>query len=206
MRPGSLSFRFCDPASDDASLLHSIVDEVKSRHAGLILGPHGTGKSTLLHSLGPILSQAFTQMTSLQLFAPTSLGYFSRCEHSWRIGKTVRLQQSQLADGGLLVIDGAEQLGRLALAGILRRAKHRQQTILATSHSPIRGFTILHETTVDDKLIRELTECLIESVPGEVSELVRKQLGQRDLSKLSNVREWWFELYDVVQPHILDSN
>jgi energy-coupling factor transporter ATP-binding protein EcfA2 len=204
VRPGSLDYRFGDPANDGQDRLQLIVEELKRVRTGLILGPHGSGKTTLLHSLGPLLADAFEHIASVQLFAPTSTSFCARLEHARRIFRTVSFQQAGLFDGGLLIIDGAEQLWRVDTWRLIRRALRRGQAILVTSHTPIRGLTTIHQSQVNDSLIRELTEALLANEPSEVSDLVRQQLCERDLTKLSNVRELWFELYDLVQPQFTD--
>lgn len=203
VRPGSLDYRFCDPAAGH-DRLQKIVEELQRVRTGLILGPHGSGKTTLLHSLGPLLEDAFEHIASVQLFAPTSERFLPRLEHARRIFSAVSLQQAGLPDGGLLIVDGAEQLWRLDVWRLIRRVVSRGQAILVTSHTPIGGLTTIHHSQVNDSLIRELTETLLASEPPEVSELVRQQLCERDLTKLSNLRDLWFELYDLVQPQFTD--
>ena len=52
-------------------------------------------------------------------------------------------------------------------------------------------------------LIRSLAECLLDHASPTVVEVVSRELEGRDLSGLTNVRDLWFELYDIVQDHLL---
>ena len=38
-----------------------------------------------------------------------------------------------------------------------------------------------------------------------VAELVRAELAKQDWPSLTNVRDLWFDLYDLVQPHMIHS-
>lgn len=89
------------------------------------------------------------------------------------------------------------------LTWLLRKAKRRGQAVLATSHLPVGGMTVLHETEVTTGLVSRLTESLLTEASPHVAKIVRAELGRQDWSTLTNVRDLWFELYDVVQPHVV---
>ncbi len=78
--------------------------------------------------------------------------------------------------------------------------------MLATSHAPLRGMTIMHETEVNRTLVDSLAASLLAEAPRELAQVVNGELGNRDWSTLTNVRDLWFELYDVVQPHIVQAH
>ncbi len=209
VRPGSVEYRFCDkaggaPTADDArSGYDEIVAKLLAHRFGVIVGAHGSGKTTLLHSLRTVLRDAFVDVEDVQLSGPPSVATLARCQHARRLAKQVYSHQDRLPRGGLLVVDGAEQLWRLGLAWLLRKAKRRGQAVLATSHWPVRGMTVLHETEVTSALVSSLTESLLAEASPKVAKIVRTELSRRDWSTLTNVRDLWFELYDVVQPHLV---
>ncbi|MFK8112233.1 MAG: AAA family ATPase [Rubripirellula sp.] len=210
VRPGTLDYQFSLataslPAAEQTENLEQLAAQIQKHQIALIVGPHGTGKTTLLHSLGSVLDNLFTNVSSVQLLLPLRQGFFARLEHSRRIARAVNLQQASLPDRGLLIIDGAEQLSSFNISSIRRRAKRHGQFVLATSHEPLRGFHVIHQTEMDQAIVQQLTEQLLSDMPSGISDVVREQLRQRDWTKLSNVRDLWFELYDLVQPHFQDT-
>jgi energy-coupling factor transporter ATP-binding protein EcfA2 len=208
VRPGSIEYRFAADGSDENShkTLGEIVGRLDQHRAGLIVGAHGSGKTTLLHSLGPWLSEAFPDIAKVHLFAPPSQRMLDRLQHARRWATIVHGQQARLRDGGLLIIDGLEQLWHRDLRRLLRKTSRQGQTLLATSHSPLAGMTILHRTHVDGKLVSSLARSLLSDASTKVAEIVDHELQRQDWSRLTNVRDLWFELYDIVQPHICQSH
>lgn len=187
---------------DSQSAFVEMVARLHQYRFGLIVGAHGSGKSTLLHSLRPAISKVFNEIEYVQLSAPRSDRFLDRSANASRAANQLYAQQAQLPHGGLLVVDGAEQLWRLDLAWLLRKAKRYGQAVLATSHFPVGSMTILHETKVTSGLVLSLTESLLTEASPGVAKIVRSELAKQDWSTLTNVRDLWFELYDVVQPHL----
>lgn len=207
VRPGALEYRFDElgPVETDSGRSRSdeIVDALLRHRSGLIVGAHGTGKSTLLHSLRPQLWNLFPDVEHVQLSASRNLNLLPRLRHAFRQAQSLFARQAVLRHGGLLVVDGAEQILRVHLAGLLRNARWNDQAVLATSHQPIGGIPVLYQTKVTRSLVVALTDSLLAEVSPDVNRAVRAELCQRDWSTLTNVRDLWFELYDVVQPHLI---
>ena len=122
-----------------------------------------------------------------------------------RTASAIRSRQTLLGDGGLLIIDGAEQLLRVDLVRLMLSTHRHRQTLLATSHAPLGGMTILHRTRIDGDLVESLTQSLLQDTTPEIAEIVQHQLCRQDWTTLTNVRDLWFDLYDAVQTHITDS-
>jgi hypothetical protein len=59
--------------------------------------------------------------------------------------------------------------------------------------------TILHETEVSGDLVVSLARSLVVDTSDQWVDFVDRQLSQRDLSTLTNLRQLWFELYDRFQ-------
>lgn len=209
VRPGAVAYQFPeldgrDPNDTDTNLrLAQIVARLQRHRCGLLVGPHGSGKSTLLQTLRPFLDQAFTEIENIRLSAAGSDRLRDRYGHLRLATKRLFELQNRLPSGGLLVVDGAEQLWRFHLARLNRIARRRGQAVLATSHSPIGGMPVLYRTVITPELVIALTEKLLaETTPG-VARVVRAELGRREWSRLTNVRDLWFDLYDVVQPYVV---
>lgn len=207
IRPGKIEYRFAGDRSADgaANSIDEMIDRLRRRPAGLIVGPHGSGKTTLLHSLDRQLRDAYVQVARLQLSAPRSSSPLDRWRHRRRWASAALERQSGLADRGLLIIDGLEQLWRPDRRRLLRRLRRQDQTLLATSHTPLGGMAALHRTDVDGQIVAALTDRLLAEAPPAVTKMVRRELQRQDWSRLTNVRELWFDLYDLVQPHLAPS-
>ncbi len=205
VRPGTFEYQFSGCENAAGSRFAELVHRVRSYGGGVIVGPHGTGKSTLLASLDRFARETYPDVARVQLHAPSRSTALVRARHAFGNDGRVRAQQARLADRGLLIIDGAEQLSWIGMIRLRRLLRLRSQFILATSHKPIGGLETLLQTRVDASLVSSLTDVLLRDSSREVSDLVRSQLSSRDLTNLVNLRELWFEMYDVVQQHQLRS-
>lgn len=209
-RPGAMHYRFDWSASDTVpaeDVIDRLLTSLVECRAGLIVGPHGTGKTTLLHTLLPTLGQRFSSVTMLRLGGCVTSHPLRRWRHVRHTGQElaseIRALSSVGCPPGLLVIDGAEQLSSWQRRRLLRWSHQGGHAILATSHRPLRGLDILHRTRLDAKLIRGLTMRLIAGASSDVASAVHRELDRRDLERESNLREMWFDLYDVVQAQTL---
>jgi energy-coupling factor transporter ATP-binding protein EcfA2 len=208
-RPGQLPFLFTDQveselANDDA--MRQLAANLIRQRRGLIVGPHGTGKSTLLHSLLPHLTGAFSSILSVHLTRGESAKWVHRWHHQREINRHLRDCRRSAKSRSLLLLDGAEQVTTWQRARLLRWSHAREVSILATSHRSLRGLPVLYRTCLNATLISRLTSRLLQNTSAEVHSLVGSQLDRHDLNAVSNLRELWFELYDVVQPALLPSS
>ncbi|WP_372716257.1 ATP-binding protein [Novipirellula sp.] len=228
VRPGAIGYRF-DPQQDAEPLvaaptlaaptLAALVRRICDPPFQLIVGPHGSGKSTLIRELVPRLSSHFAKVVEIQLHQPehhyltspqtlspenaSTRGWFSasaeRLIHSCRMAKWVAAKQREARPNGLLIIDGLEQLSWWSVDRIRRRAKRWGQTVLATSHRQHRGFATLRNTTLDADQIIALTQSLIASLATSEQTQVRRELDRRSLGPQTNLRDLWFDLYDLIE-------
>lgn len=187
------------------SHLESMLGKLQETRRALIVGPHGTGKTTLLHTFLPKLQQSFPQVAFHHLASDPSAGMLSRLKTRWKHAGTIRQALARLPNGGLLIVDGWEQLGRFTRYRLLRSAFVRGVTILATAHRRHPGWTVLSETSTSPEMIRALVKDLTSSCPHKIQTLVLHDLANRTLHTKTNVRELWFELYDKVAQAIEES-
>ena len=201
-RPDAVPFQW-DRAGGGVDQLLSALQQ---HRAGLILGPHGSGKTTLLHTLRPHMSECFSEIRGLKFTQPRTRSIRVRCRHRRDAFLSGRRAIEQMKLGGALVLDGAEQVWRRDLRRLVSLANNRGQAVLATCHTPLGGIPILYRTGVSADLIWTLADRLLADADATVSKLVSDELRKRDLTTLTNVRDLWFEIYDAVQPHLLQVN
>ena len=216
VRPGAIEYTFDqqgprgDRDGDHGDAVEGLVSRIAKNRCHLIVGPHGSGKSTLIRALVSQLEKQFSKLVEIQLHNPPELSpqqpvrgllgcIFGRPIHKRQMRICVARQQTTLNGGGLLVIDGLEQLSWFAVVAIRLRARHRGQTVLATSHRSHRGFAVLRNTTLDAGKIIALTESLIASIAESEQTLVRRELDRRSLGPQTNLRDLWFDLYDLIE-------
>ena len=189
----------------DQNPVQRLVMALTESRAGLIVGSHGTGKSTLLHTLLPTLERTFGSVTMLRLSGCDSVRPIRRWQHLRQVDRELRLfstPSTTSSGSGIWVIDGAEQISVWQRTRLLRWARRGGQAILATSHRPLMGMEVLYRTELNANLIHGLTVQLLTDASPEIEAMVRDELASRDLGRVSNLRELWFELYDVVQPNL----
>ena len=238
IRPGAVAFhvRHLQCGVDDAeSLASEIVSILRRSSCGAIVGPHGSGKSTLIASLHPFLATEFGRVRELVLRDPTqietidhrvavgladsggdqdtnrreTLRYLNPLQKTWRQWRGLRRDRrlvkrgiSALRPGDLLLLEGAEQLSGRDITRLAARARTRGWCLILTAHDMLPGIPLLHQTGIEVDLIRTLTRQLLRDSPDEVVQAVQLELAGRDLDRVTNLRELWFDLYDVVQPLI----
>lgn len=114
-----------------------------------IVGPHGRGKTTLLEDLAPRLEARGFRVRTLNLWD----------EHP-RLNREDRVRLRDLGPRDFVLLDGAEQLGRLSWLYLKLRCR-RAGGLLITSHRPGLLPTLLECRTSPELLagiVRELTD------------------------------------------------
>jgi hypothetical protein len=154
----------------------SLLDRLAAlRWRAAIVGPHGRGKTTLLEDLAPRLTAVGFRVRTITL--KESHPRLTREERTWLRG---------LGPGDVLLLDGAEQLGRLAWLFVKLRSR-RAGGLVVTSHRPGLLPTLLECETTPELLVEILSE-LGEGEAPVVEELYARHHG--------NLRDALRELYD----------
>lgn len=178
IRPGALAYWFEDAANSPATLTERFL----ARHArGQLIGPHGSGKSTLVAALLPALEAAGKRPHRIALH-----------DGQRRILRA-QLPARRLTRDDVLVIDGYEQLGWLARWQISRRCRRADCGLLVTAHTDV-GFPILFRTDVTPLVARHVIEQLARETPEMV--LPAEEAMRRVRALDGNLREVLFALYD----------
>jgi hypothetical protein len=175
------SARFVEPGAIPYQLPGGVAGLVARFEAaggwGEVVGPHGSGKSTLVASLLPHLG-------------------------AWSV-RRVRLSTSARAlpadlwplpgPRPLLVIDGFEQLGWLARRRVVRGCRRAGAGLLVTTHRSV-GLPPLHHTDVTPEAMAWVLARLLPADAGGV--LADFDAAARLRSHHGSLREVLFELYD----------
>jgi hypothetical protein len=173
--------RFHFPAGQEESTL---VERLRVNHwRGQIVGPHGTGKSTLLAALVPALEAAGRRVRFVTLHEGDRRLSFSRAD--W----------NQLSDRCVLILDGYEQLGRLARWSVDLRCRRRGCGLLITTHRDL-GLPLLFTTNSRLALAIELARELLP--PGEQT-IQDADIEAAWRERGGNLREMLFDLYDLFE-------
>jgi energy-coupling factor transporter ATP-binding protein EcfA2 len=195
-KPGAIRFRF-----DAGQSAEHLVARLASQYwVGAIIGPHGSGKSTLMETLKPALIARGCQIHSITLRGgqrrlPTD--FLIDCQ--MLIEKQYHdAEQSAQADPTpqpwrlLVVVDGFEQLRWLERARLRWFCRRRNAGLLVTSHRRI-GIRPLIRLSPGQKLIEQLVANLCSEVSTGVTAL---DVAASNARHGSNVREILFDLYD----------
>jgi len=178
-RPGALPYLLPPGVSAD-----DLVERLRQASwRGEIIGPHGTGKSTLLASLVPQLAAAGREVRQVTLTAGEATLPLSDADAATWTERT------------LLVVDGYEQLSWPSRLWLTSSLASRGAGVLVTAHEPM-GFPSIWTTTVDADLAWQIVGQLLPAPhPRVTRELVAELLAEQG----GNFREVLFALYDVVQ-------
>lgn len=183
--PGQIPFYFPAPYSLD-SLSNQLISPIESRWA--IVGPHGSGKSTLIAHLlaSPALRDAFPAMALLRLDSS-----HSTFPYWWSaIGK--------LPSSPLLVIDGFEQFRIWMQRTLVILTSIYKRKLLISSHFTHPSFKTLWETSIDSQTEQHVLSMMLRAAPP----ILYDELLQSDAWKISrdrhgsNLRESLFDMYD----------
>lgn len=211
--PGAGPYRWVDPVdgelrSSDSDSLDWLVSRILAHRCSAIVGPHGSGKSSLLAVLEAPLRQRFSLVHRLCLqprrnrrFWPPSgdacLLLPCVLEPTNSAGKaiaTVRAICRSRADA-LWLIDGLERLGPGWRRVIIRVARARGVALLATLHCEQRFLPVVWRTELNEPLAKRLTMDRLHDWP-EYTEPLLSSWDDRWRRSAGNLRELWFQLFD----------
>lgn len=194
-RPGAIPYRYVSALNDVTNdvarrqTLDAVLQVLRSRRFGQIVGPHGTGKSTLLFDWASELAIAFPGGQWIQLTRNTEAGWWAGGRHRLDNRAAVLRLQRSVRSGGLLVIDGGEQLSWLTRRQLRKAIDAAHQYCLITTHRAVAGFATVHQTSTDPVIVRELAAGLLGSNEHPM-------LSNIPFESVGDVRQLWSTLYD----------
>ncbi|NUQ65687.1 MAG: hypothetical protein HUU20_24720 [Pirellulales bacterium] len=178
VRPGAIPYRF--PPGESSETLLARLGQAGWR--GQIVGPHGSGKSTLVAALLPLVEQAGVPAVLVEL-------------HDGQRTLPVDLQRTRLAPRTLVVVDGYEQLSILSRARLCWCCRRKRLGLLVTTHRPVR-LPVLFETRTGPDLANRLVR---ELLAGEAEFVEPEEVSRRLEEHGGNLREVLFDLYDLYE-------
>jgi hypothetical protein len=182
LSPGASPYLF--PAGENTAALLARLQQ--NDWWGEIIGAHGSGKSSLLAALMPAIREEGKQVRLVELHD----GQRQLPPDIYRRGA--------IPPGGLLVVDGYEQLSRWSRLRTRRHCRRVPCGLIVTAHSPV-GLPELFHTSPTLEMVQRLVEQLLE---GRPMPWPAKELGDRFERHGANVRELLFELYDLYEAHL----
>lgn len=179
IRPSALPHRF--PPGQTAQGLVELLRALGWQ--GEIVGPHGSGKSSLLCAIIPALAGAGRHAFLIEL-------------HDGQRRLPVDLRRVEdLTQDTVVVVDGYEQLSSFSRWRLRRFCRRRRLGLLVTSHQPT-GLPLLCRTSVAPALAGEIVRVLL---AGRNELVDADELARRLDAHRGNLRELLFELYDVYE-------
>ena len=185
-RPGAVGYLF-PPGQSAEGLLERLQ---RDNWWGEIIGPHGSGKSSLLAELLPLLEATGRRVNVYSLHQGD---------------RTLPVSKSDVAAWNAdtqVVIDGYEQLSWWSKRRLQSWVKARQAGLLITAHQPM-GLPPLFATEPTLTLAREIVAQLLKS--DQVQSLTGDDVAAAFAAHGANLREMLFSLYDVYQRRHADA-
>lgn len=170
-----------DGAGVPIDLNHMVERFAQCGGMGAIVGPHGSGKSTMLVHLAAALERNGRTTTCIRI-------------RSWRCLTGALAAVVAVGRGGIVCVDSWECLGSVAGVIVKRAAGMWGRGLLVTTHRRC-GFPILVRTETNTALLQAIVRRL--TVPdgrigmGDVEDAFVRTAG--------NLREALFRLYDLFE-------
>jgi hypothetical protein len=191
IRPGAVGYLF--PAGQSAE---SLVEKLREQGWwGEIVGPHGSGKSTLVAALVPELTRAGRKLVRRVIRQAADGGREAGIEVVPPRYAAVTSGSKQWDASTLLVLDGYEQLSWWWRRRVKAECRRRGAGLLVTAHQPL-DLPLLARTQPTEAVAQQVVRQLLAGTespvkPADVTEAFKAKNG--------NVREMLFALYDVHQ-------
>lgn len=180
--------------------IQSLSDQFLSFRSrrGMIVGPHGTGKSTLLDALQKDFLTRFPDI-------PVVHERFSRTPDSARCH---RVSTSAWLRDSIVILDGYEQVSLWSRWWIQTACWQKRIRLLVTTHQPLRSFDLLWRTSVDDQSAEWIVRHMLQLSNQEDWEeklpllLSSKEWSDSRARHGHNIRETLFDMYDWWQSRV----
>ena len=181
-RPGAIPYLY-PPGQSAETLLETLQ---KNNWQGEIIGPHGSGKSSLLAELLPRMGEAGRKVVPISLHQGDRTLSVSKSD--------VKAWNSQTQ----VVVDGYEQLSWWSERRLQGWVKAQQAGLLITAHQPM-GLPPLFTTQPTLELARQIVAQLLKESTNGTGVPSHEDVAAAFARHPTNLREMLFSLYDVHQ-------
>ncbi|MDO4576293.1 MAG: hypothetical protein Q4D98_13890 [Planctomycetia bacterium] len=179
IRPGAIPYVF--PPGISADMLIDRLQE--NRWYGQIVGPHGTGKSTLLATLLPQIRARGMRLTHLEI------------QEGVRELPLLYEEYELMDTNTVLAIDGFEQLSYWTRRKLQNRSRRQGFGVLILAHKSY-GLPDLYRTESDLATGKMLVELLLKNTIVRIPDHVIESHYEENNG---NLREMLFSLYDIYE-------
>jgi energy-coupling factor transporter ATP-binding protein EcfA2 len=187
IRPGAIEYIF--PPGQSAESLVAALRE--NQWVGEIVGPHGSGKSTLVAALVPELKRAGRNVIRYVITPDAE----NRTGCLAPPGAFAVLSRLPLEQDTQLILDGFERISWWWRRRIQVHCRRRRAGLLVTAHQSV-GLPLLVETRPTKQLAQQIVERLVPAGDSTISPAdVQAAFARCD----RNLRETLFALFDVYQ-------
>ena len=181
VRPGAMPYLL---AGEDQTVSGVMALWQQAGWRGQIIGPHGSGKSTLIAAL----------VSETQRLGMRSVVIALR-DGQRRLGVTLRRMALPAGPARVaIVVDGYEQLAWCHRAWLRWLCGRRGWGLLVTAHRPV-GLPLLAQTRPSE----ELAERIVRQLLPEDDVIRRADVLERYTLRQGNLREMLFDLYDLYE-------
>ncbi len=191
-RPGAIEYLF-PPGQSAASLVETLGEH---GWRGEIVGPHGSGKSTLVAALLPELERAGRKLVRRVIRKDADgkqeAGGIEVVPPKYA---AVMAGSKKWDNTTLLVLDGIEQLSWWWRRRVRAECRRRGAGLLVTTHEPL-DLPLLFRTQPSEPLAQQIVAQLIADHPSPVRPA---EVTAAYKASSGNLREMLFALYDVHQ-------
>ena len=180
--PGCIPYFFSSPEETD-----QILDRGEASFwRGQILGPHGSGKTTLVRHLQPLLKDKFDSIKHLIIRGRSSV---QLCHEPSGVISAVKSTTAKHWSRQLIVIDGVERLSWLQRRLLISHCQRRGNGLIVTTHRRLAWLPVLYRTNFDEQQFNRILNHLgVDRRDHRYQQLADRHGG--------NCRDMLFELYD----------
>lgn len=190
--PGALAYCFEDDEGGETSTAEALYEKfLASGRCGEIVGPHGTGKTTLLCAL-----EAEARWRGHAPRRVTLREEERRLPVDW--WRFEGEDATKTPAERVVFLDGAEQLSRLGFWRVQRRCRREGFGLLVTAHRSL-GLPALYRTLVSETMARRLAERILASCPQAPRLVAPDEAAAALQAAHGDLRAALFALYDLYE-------
>lgn len=181
IRPGAREYLF--PPNDS---LDCVLQRLREKRIVQLVGPHGSGKSTLVEMICRAIDCDFVKMVIRS--------HEDKNDSLKKINSAI----GACSANHLIILDGIEQLKASQQNRILAQCQKRNLMLLVTTHESV-GIETLLQTESSYMVFKQIVDEMLASESSNVALVDEAEMAKAFQNNGPNIREALFELYDVFE-------